>query len=292
MRAFSSLLVFETAFDNMVSDDPILNNMQQQVFEPVFNIIEDACDTNLGETIDVNFEAEGRVELATGSSLSRSRITELLEQGIYTVRTRTLSTCISQGGVCAACYHASRPAEEYPSLGYPVTILPIFDKGTDVIGPVINGNSYELTLPVGSYTDLVVFLNGRVLDPQNYEVSGRRFTLLDGVYGGGGEGGRYEPYLTVRYQSLTRVPYMLWLANTYSGSLLGIKPLPGPLLSVRSLLLSESLKDSPVDTLLADTKLIQAIPANMVEYATGTQDVLERSLFLIALRAIYDSVSS
>lgn len=292
MRSFSSLLVFETAFDNMVSDDPVLNNMQQQVFEPEYDIVEYACDTNLGEVIDVNFEAEGRVELATGDRLNHYRIRELLEQGVYLVRTRTLSTCISNGGVCAACYSASRPKENVPQVGDRVTVLPLFDKGSEVIGPIDVGSTYDLSLGPSSYDSVLVFVDGGIAAEDSYTISDKKLTVVYNPSPPSEGGGPRHPYLVIRYQSLTRVPYMLWLANTYSGSLLGIKPLPGPLLSVRSLLLSESLKDSPIDTLLADTKLIQAIPANMLEYAAGTQDVLERSLFLIALRAIYDSVNS
>lgn len=305
MRSFSALMVFETAFDNMVSADPILSSMQQQVFSPVYNVVEDSCGTYLGETLDVNFEAEGRVELATDMRLSRRRIVQLLEQGEYTVRTRSLSTCISHGGVCAACYNASRPTEQYPYLNEPVTVLPIFDKGSEVVGPVVQNGEYLLTLDPNDYDTVTLFANGNVVSEYDYTISGRVLTILAnigaGIEGGGGScsGGVYDPdycgfdpYVVVRYQSLTRVPYMLWLAGTYSGSLLGIRPLPGPLLSVRTLLLTDSLKDSPIDTLLADTKKIQAIPANMLEYASGLKDVLEQTLFLIALRAIYDSVSS
>lgn len=282
MRSFSSLLVLETLLDSVASSDPILNSVVNQVFQPHVRIVERSCSTRLGEPVDVNFEAEGKVELATGQRLSRSRIEALLGRGVYRVATRTLSTCVSGGGVCAACYAASRPLEEVRDVNDIVVVHPLFDKGSEVFGPLAPREVVSLGLDPDSYTSLLVFVNGEPLDPSEFSVSGSSLTVIRTL--------PINSYIVVRYQSVTRVPYMFWLANTYSGSLLGVKALPAPLLSVRSLLLTELVANSPLETLLDETRALSSIPEGMLEFASHTQDKLERALFLISLRAIYDNV--
>lgn len=283
MRSYSALLVLENVFDSIDTSDLILSDLCQRIFHPKVEIVEDYCHTLLGEEIDVNYEIEGYIELSTGESLTRTRIEELLSFGIYKVRIRSISTCISEGGVCAKCYHSSRPDEPYPEIGSIVTVDPIFVKSTEVL--ILDSRlTLSLSLDSDSYDSLLVYCNQGLQPSSSYTVDGTSLVFNDTSLLPG------TP-VVVRYQSITTVPYMLWLADTYSGSLLGVKSLPGPLLPVSPLRLVETLPEYLLEPLLSALSSDSSMaPGNLVEYAHTIQDSLEKSLFCIALRTIYDAV--
>lgn len=284
MRSYSSLLIFETALDSIHTSDAGLNSLVRHVFYPQFRVVEHDCNTHLGETVDVNFEAEGRIELATGLPISRDRIVYLLSQGIYTVQTRTLSTCISEGGICAKCYAASRPLEDVPEVDDIVTVRPLYDRSTEVL--YTSGTTDLLTLGTDSdsYEHLLLYVNGQLQDTSTYSVEGTSLRLTSPVPSG--------TNLVVRYITETRVPFMLCLAETYAGSLLGLKPLPRPLLPVRGLLLNHQIPEGLVTMLIEDAKKSGVIPPSMLEYLGNIEDKLERALFLMTLRSIYSNVQN
>lgn len=282
MRTYSALLVFETVFDSVSSEDQYLQELCQRIFTPRVEVVEHYCNTLLGEEVDVNYEIEGYVELATGETITRTRIEQLLSAGIYKVRIRTLSSCASEGGVCALCYHSSRPDEPEPEVGSIVDILPIFTKSTEIL-LTDSSSSVALSLDDDSYDSVLVYYSESLLDPSEYSISGSRMILNPDIVPPNSQ-------VLVRYRSETRVPFMLWLAETYCGSLLGVKPLPRPLLPLPSLHLTDMVPSHLVDLLIEEmTSERSNVPENLVEYASTVQDLLEKSLFCIAIRTIYDA---
>lgn len=281
MRSYSSLLVFESVFDSMDQVDKDLVSLANQVFSPTVRIVEDDCGTLLGEMIDVNFEAEGRVELSTDLPLSRTRIIDLLSNGVYQVFVRTLATCISDGGVCAKCYAASRPDASPKAVGDRVEVAPLFERSTEVLYTSAPSDSLSLSVPSDTYESILLFRNGSLVPASSYTVDGDTLQMSEPVPA--------DTYLVTRYITTTRAPYLLYLAETYSGSLLGIKALPRPLLSVRPKLLVENISQGLLEDVVQVTKKFKAIPPNMLEYLSNTHDALEKALFVIALRTIYAS---
>lgn len=283
MRSYSALLVFENVFDSVNPLDEALAELCDHVFYPKVTIVEDYCSTLLGEELDVNYEVEGYIELSTGERITRARIEQLLSQGQYKIRVRSLSTCTSEGGVCAKCYHSSRQDEPYPAVGEIRTVAPLFVKSTEVTVVGQNG-VITLTLSEDTFDKVIVYCNDNRYSTGDYKLSGNTLELLDSSIAAGS-------VAVVRYISETKVPFMLWLAGTYSGSLLGVRQLPGPLLPIRSLLLTSQIPEHTLDSLveLLDSGN-SAVPGNMIEYARTVPDLLEKSLFSIALRVIYDVV--
>jgi hypothetical protein len=283
MRSYTALLVLENVFDSVDLSDLVIADLCQRIFYPKVEIVEDYCHTLLGEEVDVNYEVEGYIELSTGETITRSRIEELLSLGIYKVRIRSLSTCTSEGGVCAKCYHSSRPDEPYPEVGSTVTVSPVFVKSTEVLTLDFN-RELTLSLSPDSYDSVLVYCNQGLQPSSSYVISGTKLSFNDPSVSAG------TP-VVVRYRSITTVPYMLWLAGTYSGSLLGVRALPGPLLPISPLRLVEGLPEYSLDQLLSALEADDSMaPGNLVEYASSIQDLLEKSLFCVALRTIYNAV--
>lgn len=85
-------------------------------------------------------------------------------------------------------------------------------------------------------------------------------------------------------------PFFRYLAASYSGSLIGIRPLPTAKLPVRKSLLDLAITDAHIDAAFRRLRNYKAIPDNMLEFCKSTEDKLEKALFIIALYSIFSSV--
>lgn len=285
MRAYSALLLFENLLDYIPPDNPDLLNLAKTILEPNLPVVEDDCGTTLGKFSTVNFEAEGQVELSTDARISKDRIELLLSQGIYEVATRHTSTCISDGGICAKCYAATYPMEAYPEVNSRVDILPEYLVNTEIIAVKTDSKQYPLFTDRTSYDKLYVYLNGVLLtEGVDYEVDDDVFTLP--------EFPSEELSIVVKCVKYDTFPFMVWLANTFSGSVFGMDPLPHQKLPVRSLLLSSLLTENRLQLVYEQLKEIQSIPEDSLNYSETIRDPLERGLYMLALYCIYSNVNT
>ena len=108
-RNYVNTLLLESAMDSINTSDPLLWSVADTTMAPVVEITEEDCGTLLGESTLTDYDAEGLTELATGVPLSRSRINTLRSLGQTFVDVRSIRSCIAPGGLCRACYAASRP---------------------------------------------------------------------------------------------------------------------------------------------------------------------------------------
>src|SRR5699024_6208146 len=70
------------------------------------DIVETAVDARtLGEDVEV----DGKIVLERNTALNSDNIAELIAAGVTTVKVRSVLTCESRQGVCAACYGRSMP---------------------------------------------------------------------------------------------------------------------------------------------------------------------------------------
>ena len=90
---------------------------------------------------------------------------------------------------------------------------------------------------------------------------------------------------------MTRGPFLSWLADTYAGSMLGMKALPSPKLPLRKRLLSGLVPNSMVELLGSQLSNLRGVPAEAISYLDNIKDPLEKALFVIALFSIYLNVN-
>jgi hypothetical protein len=286
MRSYSGLLVFENIYDYIPTANPDIVNFSLGIFEPSVLISTYNCGTTLGSIQTVNYELEGKVELATGLVISKSRIDQLLFNGIYTLATRTLDTCVAPGGVCQLCYAASRQALAVPAVQSRATIEPEYEITTDVLAGSPNQATYTLTLNSDQYDYVYVYIEGVLQSTSTYVISGTTITFNTG----------YVPTVTeniaVRYTALNRSPFLVYLAQTYSGSILGMQPLPSPMLPIRSLFLNSQISTNRLAILCEYTEGLSQIPTNYLQYMNTIQFPLEKALYMLALNSIFATVTA
>lgn len=282
-RSYSGLIVLEALYDCLPTSNSDLLSFADTIFTPHVAVVESDCMTTLGEINPVNYDSEGKVELATGNIISRSRIEQLLSYGIYEVAVRSLSTCISKDGVCQACYSASRQYETIPNIGSSVQIFPEYTTGVDVITVVAGDSSFTLTTTPDLYDRIYVYYEGALIPPANYLISDTLLNMNSPLVDSG--------QLTVRYTTIIRAPFLSWLASTYSGSILGIKQLPSPMLPVKKRLLASLVPQSVLEYLTTGLSSLKGIPPEALGYLPKVRDPLEKALLVIALYGVYLNVN-
>jgi hypothetical protein len=283
VRNYSSLILFETLFDSIPEGNPDLDNFSLATFSPNVEIIEEDCGTALGEVIDVNYDLQGKIELATGLPFSQDRIEQLLSKGVYSTSVRNLSTCTSRGGVCMACYASARPYETPPPVGHLTHIHPEYAVGTDVFPAQVGDTVFSPSLTTDMYDTAYVYHQGALLDPSAYSLGDTALTLNSPLTADG--------QVLIRFTTITRTPFLYWLADTYAGSLLGLKALPHPNLPIKKRLLASLIPDGVLESLIQQLSDLKAVPPESSGYIEKIRDPVEKALFVIALFSIYLNVN-
>lgn len=283
MRSYSGLLVFENVFDSIDTSDTISNNLARQIFSPNVPVVDLDCGTGLGQTVNLTYESEGYVEVATGVPLSRTRIDTLLSQGIYDVQVRNLSTCISKGGVCQTCYKASNPHLTVPALNSIVQVPASFVMGAETTIVMAGSTTTSLTIDPGTYDLALIFQNGTLQTSTQANIINGSLVLTSAPVS--------STNYMIRYVVYSRTPFMYWLAKTYAGSMLGMKPLPSPMLPLKPSLISSIVPAPALEDMIKSVHGNSLIPEDSVRYADSISDPLEKALYSLALGVIFSSAS-
>jgi hypothetical protein len=283
IRSYAGLLILEDIYDYVPTNNQDVVNLANMVFSPNLKVVSEDCGTTLGLFVTVNYTAEGLIELATGLPLSRDRINQLLYDGVYSVATRSTSTCIAANGICATCYAASYPRATKPSVNDRVVVYPEYAVTTDALSGIQGQTVFTLTLNPDQYAYNYVYYNGQLyVEGVDYTISGTSLTLTTPLADDTG--------ITVRYTSYNRAAFLIYLAEQYSGSMLGMLPLPRELLPVRSLLLTSLLNNAILNVVLDLTTSNPSIPSELSSYGASIQDPLEQTLYLLVLQSLFANV--
>lgn len=282
MRSYSGLLVFEDIFDYVPTENPDVGSLAGMIFTPNVPIVSADCGTTLGEFASVNYELEGKVELATGLVISKDRIDQLLFHGIYEVATRNLRTCIASNGVCQACYAASNQRLSVPAINSRVIIQPEYVLATDVIKAHQGENSWTISYSPDEYLYEYIYINGVLQPTSSYSISGTTLAFNTALAS--------DVNIVIHYTDNNKASYLIYLAKTYSGSMLGMKPLPSQLLPIRSLLISSLIPDNKLEFVIEYTKDSKKIPDDYKNYLDSISDKFEKTLYTIAINCIFADV--
>lgn len=285
MRTYSGLLLFENLFDYIPPDMPDLVNLGLSILQPDLQVMEEDCGTTLGKFDTVNFEIEGEVELATGMRVSKARIEALLSQGIYEVATRHTSTCISKDGVCAKCFTATYPTLPEPSVNDRVKVTPEYLVNSEIVVTRSDSKQYPLLTSSDTYDKTYAYCRGQLLnDGVDYSIKEDIFTLT--------KTSDVEENIVVKCFKEDTFPFVVWLANTFSGSIFGMDPLPHQQLPVRSLLLASLLTENRLQLISEHLNEITTIPEGYLTYASTIKDPLEKGLYMLALYCTYSNANN
>jgi hypothetical protein len=275
--------LLEDLFDYLPNTSQMLSQFADSIFNPSVEVTELDCGTTLGKVSDLTFGAVGYIELATNLPITTTRITSLLGQGIYKIALRNLHSCTAIGGICQECYRGSFPYDTIPQINSILKIPSEYTFTEDVyITDGVTQPSYTLTVPDGFYSNVLVYAADVFVQPTAYSITDNVLTFT------------YVPVagtnIVIKYVTDSAKPFLNYLAASYSGSLLGMKPLPTSPIVLRESLLKSMITPTQLDMISRELVKYNAIPESQISFSDTISDPLERALFMIALFGIYSNV--
>lgn len=284
MRNYSNFLLFEDLLDSLPSGSAFLLNSANVIINPVVSITSMDCNTLLGTYINLNYEQEGKVELATGLPLTRDRISDLLAEGKYTISIRETNSCKEINGICQACYQASFRADTPPEVGSLVQVISKFNYQSDLI--IANGvnSEYILTQSDEDYYSVEVIHDGSVIDSSEYVLESNKIIFNNPP-------SRLSVYV-IHFFKESSDPLLGYISKTFTGGLLGLKPLPTHSLPIRRSIYDLLLTDSYLNSMVQELRLFPEIPATYKEYIDSIHDRLEKALYILYLYALFGNIET
>lgn len=283
----------EDVLDFLPASSPLINQVADSIFNPTVSVTAEDCGTLLGTTIDLSPASEGLVELSTNEQLTQSKIVSYLSQGIYKLATRDLHSCTAHGGICVECYKATFPKNPVPQapttdaegnvIISKIKIPSKFTSGSDMFASNGEGTTFATSVPSDQYDDVSLYING-VLQPNSaYTLTNLTLQLTAPQPLG--------TYLSVRYTKYSAKPYFGYLANTYSGSIVGIQPMPVADTVLRPSLLRQLVSDGILGKISEELSGYGTIDPSYINYAETVKDPLEKAVLLITLYGIYANIT-
>jgi len=282
MRTYSGFLLFENLLDSVPQINSSLYGFGKMVLSPRVTIVDDDCGTTVGTIVDLNYDREGELELATEATLTKSRIDSILSGGTYQIAVRTAHSCVSTDGVCQKCYAGTYIDAPIPPVGTVVEMSPSYNFQTDVLRGTGSLLYFSLSQAPDTYEKALVIQNG-IIQTTGYTISGSGITLTSPL--------ALNSNIVVKYYKTSTQPYMGYMADTYSGSLLGIKYLPTDSLVLRSGLFQKLIAEPQLVSMEKELKAFPLIPDSLLTYSTRIKNRLERALYILCLYSLFSNAA-
>lgn len=284
MRTYSGFILFEEVLDFAPTTDPTLYQFVQDVIRPRVRVLTDDCLTKIGKQIDVNYEIEGWTELATDVIINKARIDTLLANSIYKVAIRNLNSCTQVNGICRKCFAGTYIDAAIPDIGQFIRLEPEYNYQTDVV----QGNGYltvfGLTENPEDYTKTIVIING-ITQTSGYTISGTTLTMNVAP--------SINTNVVIRYYKTTAQPYVGYLAESYTGSLMGMRGLPTQTINIRPSLAQSLFSEEALNIVTTHLRITYKdyITDDYSNYIESIADKLERAIYIAMLYGLYANVT-
>ena len=278
-RNFSSTLLFETALDTIQPNNSILYSISQSLFKPTVKIVEEDCETLLGKLMPISYRTEGYIELSTSTRVNSTRLTNLITSGETEIAIRSIDTCISYGGICRSCLASSRPAEIIPAVNSVYRVIPEVVLDTSQFAVFLGQQTINLPYNTDVFDFVYMFQNGELVPSSTYNITGNTLTF--------NEPAPMDTILILKYMVRSFNQFYSWLANTYCGSLLGIKPIYKTTLPIKKELLRSVIPEEDLKTLISNLKTSIVKEEDSVQYIDSIKDPVEKAIFSILLGSVF-----
>lgn len=285
-RSYANFLLFEDVLDNIPTTNPVMVQAVNTLLSPMVKIVEDNCGTLLGAVTETSLELEGLTDIATGDVLTPTSIRALLAQGKYKLNLRSLHACNShlKGGICRKCYQGSHIGEVAPDVGSTISLKSSLIYQTDVVLGTGYSTKFTLSQTTDDYYDIKVLNQGAVVTTGF--TLGYDYIEFDSIVPQDPVTGAY----TVHFLQENTEPFQGLISKTYSGSLLGMQPLPTLPPLLRKELYSSQLSDNFIALMLEAIAPLRVIPSTYLDYLERIHDRLEKVLLILYLYALYSNV--
>lgn len=282
MRNYLNTLLFESALDSTRQLWSPLKDIAYTLFYPTVRIAEADCGTQLGTMVNITDINEGLIEISTGLPITRSSLIASANTGASSIPVRNSYSCISKDGVCKKCLESSYPDKSPVTVGSSVKLPPQLLVDSVFLQGVTGSSTLTLPHDASEYDFVRVFDNGILISNTSYTISG---STLNFTY----------PFITarsmlVKFYINSYASYYHWLVNTYSGSLLGAKPLYEIEPPIKPSLLTQLINEEDISylqKLLFDPAICTLSENDLIQYLPVVKDPLEKAIYTILLSSAF-----
>jgi hypothetical protein len=283
MRETSTFLIMEDLLDYIPASNGDLYQFCQEVIKPRVTMRSVDCKTAIGKSVLVNFRNEGLIELATDLPLTSVRLGELIALGNKFVAVRDTYSCTSPNGICQKCYVGTYVNRVAPAVGATIRLDPEYNYKTDLfIGNNLR-SVFTLSQTPSQYTEVLVYFDG-VIQNSGYTITGSTLTFNTAP--------ALNVVIVVKFLKSLTQPFIGWLAQTYTGDLLGMELLVTDVLHIRPSLAQTLYTDEEFGLALRQLELYKSITSNYLDYAENIHDRLEKAIYIAILYSLYANVNT
>lgn len=295
-RSLVNFILFEDILDNLDPTNKNLNTLANQLFAPSVEVIQDNCGTKLGKRISVSPAVNGPVRIDFNGTLNPDRtipdsyriskddIELWLANSIYTTYVRDLHYCTSIGGICASCY-ASTFNVPAPVVGTKVQVKNQYVLSSDSYLTTTGILTYNISAEAGTYDSVVVYLNNSVLEEGvDFNVNNNVVILVNDP--------GFGNYLSVNTILVSNRPFLSYLAESFSGSVIGIKSIINQSITLPTNVIDRSINDNQLRHLYDQAVQLGFIDQTQLDYYNTIGNKIEKALFLILTYVINNDISS
>ncbi len=196
-----------------------------------------------------------------------------------------LHNCTSSfgGGICRRCYEGSLIGQTAPPLDSTIQIPISLIYQADVLIGDGRTSTFALSQTSDDWYSYKVVQNGLVVDHSLYNLDYDLITFSSVV--------TLNDVFVVHFYQEDLSPFQGYMAKTYSGGLLGMKPLPTLPLMLRPILYENQFNDTFIGLMLTELNSLHAIPSTYVDYIERIHTKLEKILYILYLYAIYKAIN-
>lgn len=266
MKSYANFLLLENLLYNISSTVPSIKALAESIFNPRIAVVEEDCEPNIATRMSINavLTTPWATPIGTtrymyeylldvyGDFLDPVELSALLAAGEETeVMVRHSGSCNSTGGICRVCLYANMIA----------STANVVDPSTGTV--------------LTRYYD----------DPPEFETEVQVPAV--GQYGYlAGSLGKVKPF----FQPSQRA-YFAWVANTYTGSLLGVNAYDNFPLPVKNSTARDLINDNLLSSAAGELSRISNVPSNYIDYVDKLEDKLEKAMSIIVLYCVYGGLS-
>lgn len=301
-RSLSNFLLFEDLFDNLSTTNPSLTELASQIFSPYVTVVQEDCATKLGKKVKVSREISGLVKVEFNGTLEADRtipesyrfskedIESMLATSMYTTYVRDLHYCTSVGGICASCY-ASTFGLPAPEVGTQVRVQNEYILRNDSYSTREDVKSYKIVdnsevAGENTYDYTLAYLDNHLLqEGVEYTVDSDNYLTLT-------EFPLEGQYLSINSVLRSNKPFMTYLANRYSGSLVGLKSITTQPTTLPLGVIDRGISEGQIDQLYTHLTQLSLVDQTVLDYYSRITNRLEKALFVITLYSIFNDIQT
>lgn len=267
MKSFANFILMENLLYNVPNTTLSIKTLADTLFNPKVRIVERSCNTKLGTSFDPIFLSEEQIPDRNGNRITPFNfampVIPLGSTDVPQVFTQTeINQAVATKVRKVYVYHPSSCVSKGGICSVCAYSSYLFSTAKVLKGYPVTTTYEYFDTPSATFEDIAPKIGSIFQIQASY--------------------GRSKEFLSPSQKAL-----FAYIAQTYSGSLLGIRNFNSPILPISTQLYRQILNQNIVAKALSDLTRMKGVPSDILEYINRLEDVFEQSLMIVVTYVMY-----